>query len=469
MIDLDDQLTAYSEYLDDTERRVVVLRPARLDGTPAGGRRTVALIAAGVIAIAGVTAVAVVARDRGPAGVATTDDTEWTVVPDPNGVFTPTEDGSQAGSETSGSSSDSAIRVTSVESLDDGFVAVGLERQGMAQIGAIWTSANGDSWERIPHDASFGVEGFSDDPSDVGPTMWDVAERNSRVVVAGSERPTSEAMVWISDDLESWHVVDLGTSGPGRPTSIAAGTRGFAMVGIDEGDADTADNAVGWFSTNGESWEVATFENAWGARVSDVIALGDGFLASGSSGSMAAVWTSDDGLDWQLADVEQTPRIGLNFTSIDSVVEFDGVLYGYGRAGTSSDPVLDVGQFADTVQPALWTSADGLVWTSSSPVEYEANTVRFPGQFVSTAVGLIGFGVEFTSDGGIHQFELRSEDGVRWTERDLDLPGTRYAAAFRDGTAVALGEAEDRGFATVESGDPDESAGAFTAWILHTG
>lgn len=31
MIDLDDQLTAYSEYLDHTERSVVVLRPERFN------------------------------------------------------------------------------------------------------------------------------------------------------------------------------------------------------------------------------------------------------------------------------------------------------------------------------------------------------------------------------------------------------------------------------------------------------
>ena len=110
-------------------------------------------------------------------------------------------------------------------------------------------------------------------------------------------------------------MIEVGATGQTQP-AIAASERGFAMVEIAYGSTGTRDSAAGWFSTDGLTWVPATFEDGAGSRVGDVIATEDGWVAAGSVGTAAAIWTSRDGLEWRRADVEQTPSPAVRFTSI---------------------------------------------------------------------------------------------------------------------------------------------------------
>jgi len=104
-------------------------------------------------------------------------------------------------------------------------------------------------------------------PTASGPSMADVAAREGRVVIAGSLTLGRDPAVWWSDDLNEWHMIEVGATGQSQPTAIAASERGFAMVGIAYGSTGTRDSAAGWFSTDGLTWVPATFEDGAGSRV----------------------------------------------------------------------------------------------------------------------------------------------------------------------------------------------------------
>ena len=318
MIDLDNQLAAYARYLDDTERSVVFLQPERLPlhSRVSRSHRRIALAAACVIALGGAIAIGTT-RFGGRDGVSgTVAPGEWALVDDPDGVFVPPPGGASVGDEQQRTTSENAIWVHSVEPIGDGFLAVGDEMHGFAPVGAVWRSADGESWERLAHDDSFGALGISENPTASGPSMADVAAREGRVVIAGSLTLGRDPAVWWSDDLNEWHMIEVGATGQTQPTAIAASERGFAIVGIAYGSTSTRDSAAGWFSRDGLTWVPATFEDGAGSRVGDVIATEDGWVAAGSVGTAAAIWTSRDGLEWRRADVEQTPSPAVRFTSI---------------------------------------------------------------------------------------------------------------------------------------------------------
>lgn len=85
--------------------------------------------------------------------------------------------------------------------IDDGLVAVGLtleEDDASAQESAVWTSPDGGSWSRLPHDAE--VLGGPDDQE-----MWDVASDGSVLVAVGSSGPIDDlhAAVWVGEDASN--------------------------------------------------------------------------------------------------------------------------------------------------------------------------------------------------------------------------------------------------------------------------
>ncbi len=101
---------------------------------------------------------------------------------------------------------DEPVAVTDVVAAGPGFLAVGRQgfEQGCAQcdppttVPALWTSADGLQWERVPHDPSmFGDEGG----------LFSVAAGNGHIVAIGS--PTGRldgdvSVVWTSTDGLTW-------------------------------------------------------------------------------------------------------------------------------------------------------------------------------------------------------------------------------------------------------------------------
>ena len=109
----------------------------------------------------------------------------------------------------------------------------------------MWISVDGVTWSRVPHDeAIFGGE------------MADVAVVGTVIVAVGHEGggngTRSSAAVWTSADGVTWSRIpdDDSVFGDAAMSSVtAAGSRLVAMGHDVLGDDDTADAAVVWVAT----------------------------------------------------------------------------------------------------------------------------------------------------------------------------------------------------------------------------
>ena len=136
-----------------------------------------------------------------------------------------------------------------------GLVAVGLAYQGSAA--AVWTSVDGISWSRVPHDESvFGESVFGRvEMSSVtvgGPGLVAVGFDGAVQGVRGN------AVVWTSPDGISWSRVphDAAIFGGGwvSMNSVTVGGPGLVAVGSDWMGDDKDGRATVWTSVDGISW-----------------------------------------------------------------------------------------------------------------------------------------------------------------------------------------------------------------------
>jgi hypothetical protein len=228
---------------------------------------------------------------------------------------------------------------------------------------AVWHSDDGVSWTRVPHDeAVFGADEimWMNDVTFGDSMLVAVGTSYQRVEQLASSRwgPIDEildpitrididadAAVWTSVDGLEWSRVDAGDEvfggdtvwqrmyavGTGGPGFVAVGQEGFDFLGVDDwtpvlginpdGDEHVMDNvAAVWTSPDGITWTrvahqpalVHSGENVPGwASMFDVTATGSGLVAVGrdlwqvrETGSEkysegAAVWLSDDGMNWR--------------------------------------------------------------------------------------------------------------------------------------------------------------------------
>jgi hypothetical protein len=201
------------------------------------------------------------------------------------------------------------LEMVSVTAGGSGLVAVG----SAGSDAAVWTSPDGITWSRVPHDeAVFGGEGSS--------TMRGVTAGGPGLVAVGSAGSTDrDAAVWTSPDGITWSRVPhdeaaFGGAGTQRMNSVAAAGPGFVAVGFDESDPDPfpwgyATDAAVWTSPDGLLWSrvahsdavfdaTVAFGLAGGAEMTSVTVGGPGLVAVGEAGSSAAVWTSPDGITW---------------------------------------------------------------------------------------------------------------------------------------------------------------------------
>jgi hypothetical protein len=179
-----------------------------------------------------------------------------------------------------------------------GLVAVG--KDGVRDAAAVWTSADGRRWERVPHDESvFGGDGYQ--------AMHSVAVGGPGLVAVGREWGSREdsAAVSTSPDGQSWQRVPhneevFGGEFSQTREAVTAGASGLIAIGSDGG----RDAAAVWTSTDGEAWECVAPDNlALGNGVLvAMVAGGPGYVALGRDHagrySSAAVWTSVEGRTW---------------------------------------------------------------------------------------------------------------------------------------------------------------------------
>jgi hypothetical protein len=154
-----------------------------------------------------------------------------------------------------------------------GLVAVG--RDGPVADGegdaAVWTSLDGFTWSRVPHDEDvFGGQGEQ--------RIVSVTAGGSGLVAVGFDRPAEQgegnAVVWTSPDGFTWsrvpHDEDVfATSGEQYPAgaheermlSVTAGGPGLVAAGFDSVDDCGWDSAV-WTSPDGLTWSRVPDERA---------------------------------------------------------------------------------------------------------------------------------------------------------------------------------------------------------------
>ncbi|MFQ5967864.1 MAG: hypothetical protein ACE5MI_09665 [Acidimicrobiia bacterium] len=183
-------------------------------------------------------------------------------------------------------------RLASVTSGGPGLVAVGSDRSGGDVDAAVWTSPVGIVWSRVPHsEAVFGGEDSQD--------MRGVTAGGEELVAVGSDRSggDQDAAVWTSPDGITWSRVPhdeavFGGEGFEFIVSVTSGGPGLVAVGRDGlGDAD----AAVWTSPDGLTWsrvphDEAVFGGVGRHGMRSVTAGGPGLVAVGEEGSRGAVW-----------------------------------------------------------------------------------------------------------------------------------------------------------------------------------
>jgi hypothetical protein len=236
-----------------------IFRGAAMSGVTAGGR--------GLVAVGG--------ADDGAAVWTSVDGLTWSRVPHDEAVF-------------------GEAHITSVTAGRLGLVAVGWDGHphGEESNAVVWTSVDGLTWSRVAHDESIFGEV-------TGAWMWSVAIGGPGLVAVGEagRAENSGAAVWTSVDGLTWSRVphDKAVFGGAMMRSVTAGGPGLVAVG----QAD--DDAVVWTSVDGLTWSrVPPNEAVFGgdAGMGSVTVGVPGLVAVGWDASGAAVWTSVDGITW---------------------------------------------------------------------------------------------------------------------------------------------------------------------------
>ena len=268
------------------------------------------------------------------------------------------------------------IRVGSITAYGDGFVAVGTEDDARA---AVWVSADGTEWRRIPDQPSF---------SDV-PWIWmqAVASNNDQLVAVGKHEADGHlrAAAWTSTDGETWTRLD----GPfhGDPAHLQQQM---------EGVITTANGyiAFGW---EAENW----------------------------SGIRAAIWTSEDGTTWTRATICGTIRHG------------DPGEWGIRNIAAVGDRLVAI-----SGEGRVHISNNGNIWHTYELDQEHLTDVR-PGDIVATDFGFIMVGTRNGSDNRNQTAAMFiSADGINWTEETPNTAlGTsiRRLAATGDDTIIGIG------------------------------
>jgi hypothetical protein len=192
--------------------------------------------------------------------------------------------------------------------------------------------------------------------------------------------------------------------------------------------------------------------------VNSIAATGNGFVAVGTKSDIdtacladmnqGRVWTSGDGLNWTSS---ADPTFAQ--TDLTAVVEFNGAVYALGFTGTFD---TDTTSCANAPRPAgvnVWRSDDGgATWQqlTVSTALARASISRV----IVTDAGMIAVGSDLDAGGNDQGQSWSSPDGVTWTPAELPPNAPHLATAVAKANVV------------VAFGDDQESP---LAWISRDG
>jgi hypothetical protein len=301
--------------------------------------------------------------------------------------------------------------MNSVTAGGPGLVAVGNDGSFLNPDAAVWTSVDGITWSRVPHDEAVfggGNRGVN------GRWMWSVTAGGPGVVAVGTAGD-SLAVVWTSPDGITWSRVPHDAAVFGGESiqvmlSVTAGGPGLVAVGS-TGSLRDEDAAV-WTSPDGITWSRVPYDEAvfGGATMRSVTAGGPGLVAVGSAelgdDSRAAVWTSPDGITWSRVPHDEAVFGGAGGQWMSSVTAGGPGLVAVGGSGVGGDQGPTV-----TRDAVVWTSRDGITWSRVPDDEavFGGESFRSMSSVTAGGPGLVAVGWDET---------VGDEDAAVWTSPD---------------------------------------------------
>jgi hypothetical protein len=162
-----------------------------------------------------------------------------------------------------------------------GLVAVGSDSRGFESVPAVWTSTDGLVWSRVAHDeAVFGLRGSMDGVAVAEIGLVAVGSEWPEHGTYGSALDF-DAAVWTSVDGITWSRVPhdesaLGGDGWQFMRGVFVGDPGLVAFG---GDSGPGDGGVVWVSADGITW--SRIPDVGNGAVLDVASGGSGLVAVG--------------------------------------------------------------------------------------------------------------------------------------------------------------------------------------------
>jgi hypothetical protein len=330
--------------------------------------------------------------------------------------------------------------IRAIQPSRHGWVAVGGDALG----GAMWTSADGLGWKRLPPEGAFRGSVLTGYRIVGGMTFaW-----GSLSVGPGEEIPR----LWAATG-EGWQEVPLGKDVQGRIDGVFMATDG--LVVFVTGPSGMPDP---WVSRDGLTWRAAEVTGLDG-EVFTIVQAGETIVAAGkrpvepagkapTSGASWA-WTSTDGLRWKASEVPEE----------DALVS---------RVAVAGSRLVAIGSFwpadgGDMTAAAWWSTDHGRTWQQA--------TVPLDAASGLEAVAMVGSGfVAASVRGGEHPLQdpstlWFSQDGRAWLRagggptglhlEGVTWTGTRLLAWGRDPSAAIMASpAPDPPFASLPDPEP---------------
>jgi len=260
--------------------------------------------------------------------------------------------------------------------------------------------ATPDAWSRVSIDSRFRTSQVDTDSLAASP--------HGLLAVLG-ELGSDAFQLSVSTDGHTWLEVPRNQHPP-----LGDDIRLIELIGTDGGFLMIVSNNV-WTSPDGLGWELLTGQEDPDLRQGEILAAtagGPGFVAVGSNNT---AWYSTDGSDWSLADVPPQP-VGSGGPGV-SGERPTVTMY---QVATSGDVLVAWGDASANdgdVEPVVWTSRDGRTWTKASGPQIDSVALAGrPGGFVATGALIDGIPADRAN-----RVAFFSSDGQKWERATNDL------------------------------------------------
>ncbi|HEX5630415.1 MAG TPA: hypothetical protein VFY15_02020, partial [Acidimicrobiia bacterium] len=331
-----------------------------------------------------------------------------------------------------------------------GLVAVGVDSSGTDAEAAVWVSTDGELWTRLDGAVFGGPDGQGINDLAVGADgMVAVGSDESNGSTDAAVWFSTDGLSW-----EQVAVDALADPGPEEMLTVIPFGDGFVAAGfaIAGNEADAAvwlsPDGISWTRVHDPRFaEVGT------QRIYSLTATADGLIAGGTNYHAnpfglynldARVWRSPDGILWEKIDAPDFGGPGWQYISAVAATP-NGLIaaggYILGQPGFHNDA-------------AVWVSDDGVEWTRVTGLAFGGVRAQHISALVLDAEGIVAVGYDTAPDGNRVPAVWTSPDGLRWSRNagsGLDEPGHRWmnGAAIGPLGLIAVG-----GDGTRPVGDP---------------